>query len=577
VVRVTLTDITARKQADADLRIAATAFESREGMFVTDEHTVILRVNRAFTDITGYSAEDVIGQTPNLLRSGRHDADFFADKWNSVRRTGAWRGEVWYRRKAGKEYPVSLAVTAVKGVSGNVTQYVGILSDISQRKAAEDKIIRLAFYDPLTHLPNRRLMRDRLQLALVASARSKRKGALMFLDLDNFKTLNDVHGHDQGDLLLQQVAKRLSGCVREVDTVARLGGDEFVVMLIDLSADPRVAAAQVRTAGEHVLGALNHSWMLAGHDHHNTASIGITLFSGYEKTVDELLKQADLAMYQAKAAGGNTLRFFDADVQATVAARADLESELRTGMQAGKLLLHYQPQMDGLSHMTGAEALVRWQHPRRGLVSAKDFIPLAESMGLIQDLGRWVLKTACAQLAEWAVQPDMVHLCLAVNVSPRQFHQPDFVEQVLETLNRHAGIDPKKLKLELTENVMLDDVAGAIDKMTALKAHGVVLSLDDFGTGYSSLTYLKQLPLDQLKIDQSFVRDVLTSPADTAIADTIITLGHSLGLGVVAEGVETKAQRDFLNSHGCDEFQGFLFSRPVAAKELEKFAQLNEA
>jgi len=573
MVRATLTDVTARKQAEAELRIAAAAFESREAIFVTDDRKSILRVNRAFVEITGYAANEAIGQTSSLLHTGRQGTAIYDGKWNTVRRDGGWRGELWYRRKSGEEYPVSLTLNSVKGGDGKVTQYVGIFSDISERRTAEESIEQLAFYDPLTHLPNRRLMRDRLQQVLAAGVRSKRKGALMFIDLDNFKALNDVHGHDQGDLLLQQVALRLAACVRQADTVARLGGDEFVVMLIDLSANAAAAAAQAKIASEHVLGALNHSWTLGGHSYHSTASVGVTLFGGDNKTVDELLKQADLAMYQSKAAGGNTLRFFDAQVQATVTARTHLEAELRTAIEAGHFLLHYQPQMDGMTNMVGVEALLRWQHAERGLLLASEFISLAETTGIIQTLGGWVLAKACAQLADWAVQPHLAHLSVSVNVSAKQFHQTDFVDQVLRALNQQPGIDPTKLKLELTEYVMLDDIAGAIEKMAALKTRGVTLSLDDFGTGYSSLTYLKRLPLDQLKIDQSFVHDLLTDPADTAITNTIISLGHSLGLEVVAEGVETEAQRDFLRSHGCDGYQGFLFSKAVDAKELEAFAR----
>jgi len=562
-------DISARKLAEQQLRIAATAFESQEGMIVTDADRIILRVNRAFTAITGYTADEAIGQTPKLLNSGRHDAAFYAGLWEGLRQCGVWQGEIWNRRKNGEVYPEWLTITAVTGSDGTVTHYVGTLTDITLRKAAEDEIKHLAFYDPLTRLPNRRLLIDRLQHALGASARSRRGGALLFIDLDNFKTLNDTLGHDVGDLLLQHVALRLSTCIREGDTVARLGGDEFVVMLEDLSEAPQEAATQAETVGEKISTTLNKPYVLAGHRHHSTPSIGATLFSGHQNSVDELMKRADLAMYQAKAAGRNTLRFFDPDMQAAVTARAVLESDLRQGLQQEAFLLYYQPQVDQAGRITGAEALVRWRHPQRGLMLPGDFIPLAEETGLIQPLGHWVLATACAQLVTWAASPQMAALTLAVNVSARQSHHPDFVDQVMAILDQ-SGADPRKLKLELTESLLLDDVEDIIAKMNALKAKGVGFALDDFGTGYSSLSYLKRLPLDQLKIDQSFVRDVLSDPNDAAIAGTIVALAQSMGLAVIAEGVESAAQRDFLAQLGCHAFQGYLFGRPQPVAEFDR-------
>ena len=566
-VVVTHENITQRKQAEIDLRIAAIAFEAQEGMIVTDAQGVILRVNRTFMETTGYSAEEAVGQTPDLLRSGRHDAAFYRAMWDAVHRTGIWQGEIWNRRCNGEVYPEWLTITAVKDDSGQTTHYVGTHTDITQRKAAEDEIRHLAFYDSLTLLPNRRLLRDRLHQALAASARNQRQGALLFIDLDNFKTLNDTLGHDIGDLLLKQVALRLTASVRESDTVARLGGDEFVVMLEDLSEHIHEAAAQAETVGEKILAVLNQPYWLAGHQHHSTPSIGVALFSDQHHSIDELLKRADLAMYQAKAAGRNALCFFNPEMQATVTARTALEADLREGLQHNHFLLYYQSQVDSANRLTGAEALIRWQHPQRGMISPTAFIPLAEDTGLILPLGHWVLETACHQLVQWSQQADMVHLTLAVNVSARQFRHPHFVEQVLRVLE-HTGAEPGKLKLELTESLLLDDVADAIAKMTALKDRGVGFSLDDFGTGYSSLAYLKRLPLDQLKIDQSFVRDILTDPNDAAIAKTIVALARSLGLAVIAEGVETEAQRDFLVLQDCHAFQGYLFGRPGPADAL---------
>lgn len=571
-VRITLTDITERKRAEAELRVAAAAFESQEGMFVTDARSVILRTNRAFTAITGFSAEEAAGQTLDLLKSDLHDIAFYAEMWEHLDRTGVWQGEILSRQKGGDVRAEWLTITTVKGSDGAVTNYVGTLVDITGRKAIEADIEQLAFYDPLTLLPNRRLLRDRLQQALAVCARNRRGGAILFIDLDDFKTLNDTQGHAAGDMLLQQVGRRLLTCVRARDTVARLGGDEFVVMLEDLSEDPTEAAAQAETVGEKILAALLPPYFLTGHEHHNTGCIGVTLFTDQRETVDDLLKRADLAMYRAKAQGGSTLRFYDPEMQAAVTARAVLQADLRGGVRTGQFLLHYQPQVDGDGRVTGAEALVRWQHPRRGLVCPSEFVHLAEETGLIQPLGQWVLETACAQLVVWSARPQTAGLTLAMNVSAREFRHPDFVTRVRAAVDR-SGADPRKLMLELTEISLLDDMEETIAKMAALKAHGEGFSLDDFGTGYSSLSYLKHLPLDQLKIDRSFVRDVLTEPNDSAIARAILGLGQSLGLAVIAEGVETGEQRDWLADHGCRAFQGYLFGRPGPVEALGMTAE----
>ncbi|WP_370654649.1 EAL domain-containing protein [Rhodoferax sp.] len=563
--------IETQQHSDAQLRIAATAFESREGMLIADANNLILQINRAFTEITGYTASEVVGQSPRLLRSDRHSPDFYAAMWKAVKDTGGWQGEVWGRRKNGEIYPKWLTITAVRSDDGVVTHYVASETDMTARKAAETEITHLAFYDHLTSLPNRRLLLDRLQHALAASVRSGHRGAVLLIDLDNFKTLNDTLGHDKGDLLLQQVAQRLTTCVREGDTVARLGGDEFVVLLEALGENPDEAATQTETVGEKILATLNQPYQLAGYENRSTPSIGVALFGGHQTSVDDLLKQADLAMYQSKTAGRNTLRFFDPAMQAMVTDRAALEVDLREAVRQQQFILHYQPQVIGDGRLTGAEALLRWQHPRRGLVSPAEFIPLAEETGLILPLGLWVLETACTQLATWANQPKTAHLSLAVNVSANQLHQADFVDQVLAVLGR-TGANPKRLKLELTESLLVSDVENTIAKMSALKAHGVGFSLDDFGTGYSSLSYLKRLPLDQLKIDQGFVRDILIDPNDAAIAKMVIALADSLALTVIAEGVEIEAQRGFLAQLGCHAYQGYLFSRPLPVQEFEAFA-----
>ena len=413
---------------------------------------------------------------------------------------------------------------------------------------------------------------DRLQRLVLSSQRTQQHGALLFIDLDNFKDLNDTLGHDMGDQLLSQVATRLVGSVREADTVARFGGDEFVVMLETLAPDLQDAATQAETVAEKLLASLNQPFELDGAQHYSTPSIGITLFGDERLSVDELLKRADLAMYQAKAAGRNTQRFFDPDMQAAVNARSNLEADLRQGLARGELLVHYQPVVDHQSQLMGAEALVRWRHPQRGMISPADFIPLAEQTGLILPLGQTVLHTACSQLAAWAQNPATAHLTLSVNVSARQFRQAGFVAQVLGTL-KDCQADPHRLKLELTESLLLGDIEDTIARMVQLKSEGVGFALDDFGTGYSSLSYLKRLPLDQVKIDQSFVRDVLTDPNDAAIVRTILALATSLDLQVVAEGVETTGQLGFLRLHGCEAFQGYLFGRPGPVEDIDAYLQ----
>jgi diguanylate cyclase (GGDEF)-like protein/PAS domain S-box-containing protein len=562
-------DITERHLAEVQLRIAATAFEAQEGIIITDADQTILRVNRAFSDISGYAAEEAVGQTPRLLQSHRHDVAFYQRMWQAILADGFWQGEIWNRRKSGEIYPEWLNVTAVRSEQGDITHYVGTLTDITARKAAEKQIEHLAYYDLLTQLPNRRLLRDRLQQALAGSIRSQRTGALLFIDLDNFKIINDTCGHDVGDQLLVEVARRLGGCVRVGDTVARPGGDEFVIMLDDLSDNPQEAATLAKDIGGKILSALNQPYALAGRVHHSTPSIGIALFANSGDTVDELLKKADIAMYQAKSAGRNTLRFFDPEMQATLATRAVLEAALRLGIVRSQFVLHYQAQVDGHGRILGAEALLRWEHPERGMVSPAQFIPLAEETGLILPIGQWVLEAACALLRDWAADPRTRDLYLAVNVSGRQFRQADFVAQVGLAL-ANGGAPASRLKLELTESVVLDDIEDSIGKMQALKRLGVGFSMDDFGTGYSSLSYLTRLPLDQLKIDQSFVRNLPDNANDAVIVQTIITMARSLGLAVIAEGVETEAQRQFLDRNGCPTCQGYLFSKPVALAQFDQ-------
>ena len=562
-------DITARKQAQAELRIAATAFESKEGMAITNADFSILRVNKAFTEITGYTPEEAIGQNPRLLNSGRHDAAFFKAMWRSISQSGTWRGEIWNRRKNGEIYPEWLTIAVVKDDAGHITHYVATFSDISAHKAAEIEIQSLAFYDRLTRLPNRRLLMDRLEQALFAGVRHHHQGALLFVDLDNFKTINETLGHDKGDMLLLQVAQRLASCIRGCDTAARLGGDEFVIMLEDLSDNAHEAASQAEAVGEKIRQAINQRYQLDGDEMHITPSIGVTLFGDQDETIEEPLKRAEMALNQAKSTGRNYLLFFEPQMQAAVNARAALELGLREAMAKNQLCLYYQAQVAGNRQIIGVEVLVRWLHPQRGIVAPSEFIPLAEDTGLILPLGLWVLDTACVQLAQWATRPDMAHLTVSVNVSARQFQLHGFVDQVLEVLER-TGANPQRLKLELTESVLVSSVEDVIAKMRALKGVGVGVSLDDFGTGYSSLSYLSRLPLDQLKIDQSFVMNIGLNDNAAAICAAAISLAHGLKLKVVAEGVETEAQRYFLNTvHHCDFMQGYLFSRPLPLEEFE--------
>ncbi len=571
-LRITLIDIDEHKRTEAELRLAAVAFETQEGIMITDAAGVIERVNAAFTKITGYSAQEAVGQRGNLMHSGLQDAAFYEAMWAQLQASGRWQGEVWNRRKSGEVYPQWLAITEVSCDGDAPVRYVGTMVDITERKSREDEIAQLAFYDPLTDLPNRRLMKDRLQQALVASGRSQREGALMFIDLDRFKEINDTLGHDKGDRLLQCAALRLVACVREGDTVARIGGDEFVVMLPPgLSESSSESATLAEAIGDKILKAMREPYEIDGLALHLSASIGITLFGASPTTVEELLQRADQAMYQAKAAGRDALRFFDAAAQDDLRERSFIEADLRVALTQGQLRLDYQPVFNVAGKMIGAEALIRWQHPQRGLLLPDDFVSVAEDTGQIFALGHWALDAACAQLARWSGDAVLGELNLAVNVCAMQLLDDEFVPQVLALVHRH-GVNPARLKLELTESVLLHDVDDTIAKMRELKSHGVGFSLDDFGTGYSSLAYLKRLPLDQLKIDRSFVRDMLDKPHDAAIVRTIVELGVSLGLTVVAEGVETRSQRDLLTHLGCQAFQGRLFGMAMSPDELSLLA-----
>jgi len=529
--------------------------------------------NKASETLYGYTEQEALGKNlleliipPALRPHVQHAMQQMFEHGTPIA-----SAELQLQRKDGRPVDVFSSHTQIS-IPGQPAEMFCIDIDISGRKRAEEEARYLAFYDALTDLPNRRLLMDRLRQVLASSARTGLHAALLFVDLDNFKTLNDSRGHAVGDLLILEVAQRLQHGMREHDTVARLGGDEFVVVVQNLPPDPAAAAAQMRQMGEDMLERLRQPCMLAGQQHHITASMGATVLRDHHVLPDDALKQADMAMYRAKDAGRNTLCFFDPDMQQAVNQRALLETELHIGLQQSQFFLLYQPQVDSGGRITGAEALVRWQHPGKGLVGPGLFIALAEESGLILPLGQWVMETALRQQARWRADPALAGVRLAINVSARQFRQDDFVVQVLELLEK-SGADPTRITLELTESLMLSDVEGVIATMRALKAHGVRFSLDDFGTGYSSLSYLKRLPLDQIKIDQGFVRDILHNASDAAIAHTIITLAGTLGLHVIAEGVETKAHHVFLQAHGCKAFQGYLFSRPVALEVFEAQAR----
>lgn len=563
----TLQDVTDKEEAASQLRIAAVAFETQEAIMVTDRVANIIRVNHAFEESTGFSEAEVVGQNPRILSSGKHDKAFYHEMWEAIHRDGQWAGEVWDKRKNGEVYPKWLTITAVKN-RGEVSHYVAVFVDITERKQADEEIYNLAFFDPLTHLPNRRLLLDRMRSALAQSTRSKHYGALMFLDLDHFKVLNDTKGHAYGDKMLVEVARRLNACVREVDSVARFGGDEFVVLLEGLSEDQEKAATQAGIIAEKIRAALSETYLLDRHAHESSPSVGVILFKGDEVDIDELFKRADLAMYQAKEGGRNMVRFFEPAMQALLESRTLMEQALRQALPNRELELFFQVQTNQANVLLGAEVLLRWRSPILGMVAPDQFIPLAEKSKLILPIGRWVLENACARLKTWESNPVLSTLHLAVNVSPVQFHRPDFVQQVTEILAA-SGANPTKLELELTENLVLEDIEEAISKMTTLKLMGVRFSMDDFGTGYSSLQYIKRLPIDQLKIDQSFVRDILTDTGDAMMVQTIVTMARNFGYEVIAEGVEEHAQLSPLIELGCETFQGYLFSRPVALADFE--------
>ena len=569
-------DISQRLKTEARLKLHDTALNyAANAIAITDQNSKVIWANRAYYDLTGYNEDEIVGQNLyNPDHANIEDKALFEQIQQVVRQGQVWHGILERRHKNGDQYVEEVTITPVRDNDQKIHNFVVVLQDVTERKRAEQQIQNLAFFDPLTQLPNRRLLIDRLESTMAQTLRNQRHGALLFLDLDHFKILNDSHGHQLGDKLLIEVAQRIKSNVRAGDTVARFGGDEFVILLTDLDPQAVKAAHQASAIAENIRRHLSEPYLLEGAEpgttiqHYSSASIGISLFQDHQKPLNDLLKWTDMAMYQAKASGRNEIRLFDPDMQTQLNERAELEQDLRQAIAHNQLSLHYQPQVDTQGRILGAEALLRWQHPLRGMISPAHFIPLAEETGLILDLGDWVLETACQQLSEWRLDAKLCLIQLSVNISAKQLRQRDFVESVTRLIKKYK-VNPLMLKLELTESVLMSNMEDSITKMRALRLLGIQFSIDDFGTGYSSLAYLKLLPLSQIKIDQSFIRDIADDEMDAVMVQAIMTLGESFQMSVIAEGVETDQQFTLLRDYRCQFFQGYLFSKPLPLTEFK--------
>ncbi len=554
-----------RKLSEEELKLASHVYENTiEGIMVTDVKGRILSVNPAFTTITGYSAEEAIGNTPRLLKSNKHERPFYKQMWKSIITQGSWKGEIWNRRKSGEVYPERLTISTIRDASGKAIRYTAVFYDITDIKESEDKIRHRAFHDPLTELPNRLLFQDRLLQAIAHAKRSNDQLAVMFMDVDHFKNLNDSLGHHMGDIFLHRLATQLTQIIRVEDTVSRMGGDEFTILLTQISSETDAASI-----ANKILALFKSPFELGGHNVHLGASIGIALYPNDGDNTDTLIRNADTAMYHAKERGRNNYQFFTAEMESRVRERVILEADLRKGLERDEFNLYYQP----IYHLQteavmGFEALIRWQHPESGFISPAKFIPIAEERGLIVPIGEWVLRKACQQLERWSQQRND-SLYMSINISAHQFTKKEFIRTVSEILGE-SRFKPEQLIFEITETAMMDNVGYTIQTLKQLRAMGIQIAMDDFGTGYSSFTYLKQLPIDILKLDHTFMRDVMHDPDSAEIAASIIDLAKKLRLNVIAEGIETPEQLEFLKKHQCARGQGFLFSKPLPQDEASE-------
>jgi diguanylate cyclase (GGDEF)-like protein/PAS domain S-box-containing protein len=563
-------DISDRKQIEHELQLMATTFETHDPILITDEKSKILKINQAFSKVSGYQEKDLIGKSPNTFKSRHHDATFFKNMWSDLSKKGNWQGEIYNRSKSGHIHQDWVTITAIKDNRGGIVNYIGHYHDITEHKEAEEQIRKLAFYDPLTSLPNRRLFLERLEDELEVAHLENRHGALLFLDLDHFKNLNDSLGHPVGDALLVEVSRRLRENISKGETIARIGGDEFVVLLPNIAPIVELSAKHAEQLADKIRVAITEPFYIHGHEYHITVSIGISLFPEKNQNSADILKRADTAMYRAKQDGRNSVCFFEQEMQISADKRLAIEKDLRHAIRQNEFHLVYQPMIDWEGNTIGAEALLRWKHDKHGLIPPGDFIPIAEDTGLIFDISQWVLNTACSQLRDWMnnyqVLADQLH-CISINLSPKEFNQNGFEENVLK-ITRKFDIQPKRIEFEITERLIISNLENTIEKMLKMKQHGFRFSVDDFGTGYSSLAYLKELPINRLKIDRSFIRDITEDRNDATIVETIISMSHHLGLEVVAEGVETQEQHFFLSQHACDIFQGYYFSKAKKASEF---------